>query len=452
MLILVSGLILSGLWAAEPNLSYNQAKELLLQNNYEYKAAQADLEAARWSKNAAMGSFLPNLSLSGTLLYMDPAQTVTAGASQIQLNNDFRSMTLSLSQPVFTGGKLWQAYKMAGVGVEMTQLALKSKELSLLSELESAYLGVLQSMDLLEMTRLDYQSAELNLEIAAVKRDAGLISSGEYLRFESNKASKEVSLLQAESAFSLAQISLKNLLGIDYLPVPEGFGDASEDPELALLIGFDAQATKAMAQRAMLEAISYNPALKIAGRGVELSRRAYQLSKGSFLPTVMITGSSQYSENGIDRWDFEAQNQIMLNVSVPILPQYTNYSSMRKAYFDLQKSRLEESSAHDGIITGLEASVLGLVSSAKQVRASSLALDYAEQTYEQMLQRYRLDMLSSAELLDLELMLSAARMSYTNSIYNYYKARASLKQMMGDYSTERFVQLINVDFSKEMGD
>lgn len=440
MLMLI---VVVGLGAREAaNLSYDQARELAKQGNSDYQAKQSALEAAKWQKNVALSSFLPNLSLTGTLLYMDPAQSVQAGANTIELNNDFRTIGLSLSQPLFTGGKLWQAYKMAEIGVEMAELALKNQELSLMAELETSYLAVLQTMSLLDMAELDYQSAERNLEIALLKKDAGIISNADYLRFESNKASKEVSLLQAQSAYSLSQMKLKNLLGIEYYPVPQEIAD-QDDAQMQMISGFDTAKTRLLSNLARQRSQQDNIALRLTDSGLELSRRAYEISKGSFLPTVMLTGSRKYEENGIDRWDFNASNQIMLNVSLPLLPQLDNYATMRKSYFDLQQKKSEAETARDGIDTALEAAVLNLVSSAKQVGASKLALSYTEQTYEQLQQRYRMNMISSGELLDVELMLSAARVSYTGSLYNYYKARAALKQLLGMSTMDEYNDLIS---------
>ena len=79
----------------------------------------------------------------------------------------------------------------------------------------------------------------------------------------------------------------------------------------------------------------------------------------------------------------------------------------------------------------IEAAVLNLVSSAQQVKASRLALDYTLQSYEQLQERFRMNLISSTELLDAELMLSSARLAYTNAHYAYLKNRLALMQGIG---------------------
>jgi len=430
LIITLLGCLILGAETAEQTLSLTDARSIALQNNSDYQAQLQAVESAKWAKTQALSSFLPSLSLSAAYLYMDPAQTVTTGAGSITLNHDFRTFGLSLSQPIFLGGKIWQGYQIAKISFEMAELSLQNQKLTLLAEVDNRYLALLQTKSLLEMTEIDYQSARKNLEIAQLKFDSSLISKADYLKFQSRQASKEVSLLQAQAAMQLAQLNLRNYLGIEYMPLPEALEGIDDDPGMLLLDGFDKFKTQEFTTRALARAESGSIPLHLTQRGVELSKRAYQISKGSFLPTLMLTGSRQYEENGIDRWDFTPSNQIMLTASLPILPQLGNYAAMRKSRAEYQKTVLSAETASQGIKLGTEASVLNLVNSAKQVRAAKLALDYTQQSYEQLQQRYVMNMISSTELLDAELMLSAARTSYTNSIYSYLKARAALMQAL----------------------
>jgi len=429
MTALLLVLALSSLTAAE-TLSLEEARQLALQNNNEYQAQVKSVEAAKWSKSQALSSFLPSLSLSGTWLYMDPAATYQAGAQTVELNNDMRTISLSLSQPLFTGGKIWQAYQMSKISLEMAELGMQNQRLTLLAEVDNRYLALLQTKALVELSQLDEQSAARNLEIAQLKFDSSLISKGELLKFQSRLASKEVSLLQAESALQLAQLNLRNYLGLDYLPVPEAIADPENDPELALLDKYDVAQTNLLIREAIRRGKSSSVALQISERTVDLSKRAYSISKGSFLPSVILTGSRKYEENGIDRWEFTPSNQLMLNVSIPLLPQLGNYAALRKSRAEYERAILTSESATDGIQLGTEAAVLNLVNAAKQVRAAKLALDYTRQSYEQLQQRYILNMISSTELLDAELMLSSASLAHSNSVYNYLKARAALMQLL----------------------
>lgn len=412
-------------------LSLEQARQIALENNPDYQAKLAALNSAKWSKNSALSSFLPSLSLSGTYLYMDPATVVTTGTGPITLNKDYRTIGLSLSQPLFVGGKLWQAYQMAKIAEEMAATALNAQKLTLTTEVDNRYLAVLQTQTLLEISRIDRESAARNQEIAKLKYDNGLLSSADYLKFQSRLASKEVALLQSESAYQLAQLSLRNYLGLNYLPEVQDIPDPANEATLTLLDGYDKASVSVLSDKIKETSLVNSPTLKLTGKSVELSKRTVNISKGAFLPSLILTGSRQYKENGIDRWDFSPSDQLMITASIPILPQLGNYANLRKTQYDYQKALLEAQTAEDGILLGAEAAVLNLVSAAKQVSAAKLAQTYTEQSYEQLQERFRMNLISSTELLDADLMLSSARMAYTNSVYAYHKAKASLLQISG---------------------
>ncbi|MBW6514429.1 MAG: TolC family protein [Candidatus Syntrophosphaera sp.] len=429
-------------------LSLEQAHELALHNNAAYQAKLAELEAAKWGKTSALSNFLPSLSLDGTLLYMDPAASYQAGGTTLKLNNDIRSFGLSLSQPLFLGGKIWQGYQMSRIALDMAQTGLEAQRLALFSEVDNLYLAVLQTQELLAISELDKRSAELNLQIARLKYDSGLLANADYLRFQSQLASKEVTLLQAQTALQLSQLSLRNYLGISYLPSVEDFDPIESDQSLQVLEDYDNADAAALTALALERGKAASTSLRLLDSSVELSRRAHMISKGSFLPTLMLIGSRKYEENGLDRYEFEASNQILLTASVPILPQLGNYADMKKAGFALKKARLEAITATDGILLATEASVLNLVSAAKQVRAARLSLDYSQQSYEQLQERFRLNLISAKDLLDAELMLSAARIAHSNAIYNYHKARISLMQSLGFTDAQELDSMILIGANK----
>lgn len=412
-------------------LTLEEARELALKNNGGYQAKLAEVEAARWSTKAALSNFLPSLSLDGTWLYMDPAQTVVAGGMPITLNHDIRSFSFSLSQPLFLGGRIWQGYQISKLSQNITEMGLENQKLATLTEVNNLYLTLLQAQDLQKIADMDRQSAELNMQIAQLKYDNGLLSTADYLRFKSQLASKDVTQLQSRTALQLSQLNLRNFLELDYSPLARELPDGENDPVLLALDAYITESTRQLTQAALTEGRSNSSSLRILDSSVELTRRSYELSKGSFLPSLMLIGSSEFSENGIDRYEFENSNQIILNASVPLLPQLGNYANLQKARFNLRKAQLEAKTATDGILLGTEAAVLNLVSAAKQVRATNLALEYTRQSFEQLQQRFRMDLISSKDLLDAELMLSAARLSHANAIYNYHKARVSLMQVLG---------------------
>lgn len=427
MVILLIGSNLSAVVVR--TISLEAAKALALEQNLEYQSAQSALDAAKWNKTNALSAFLPNLSLGGTLLYMDPAPSVPMGGQTQSMNKDQRSISLSLSQPLFMGGKLYQSYKMASVSTEMAELSLRTQKLELITEVEAKYYAVLQVQDALEIASTEHEQAVQNLELADMKLENGLLSRADHLRFQASVANTDIAVLQAQTAYDLALRDFANYLGATEILQPEAI--EMDEAEILPFAELNKDGIKAFSNRAIALANRENQTLQILDKGVEISQRAHKIAKGSFLPTLTLAGSRKYEENGIDRYEFDASNQIMLNLSVPLLPQVGNYAASREAYYEAQKTAMEARSASDAIQLGIDAAAINLISTARQVKTAKLSLEITEDIYAQLSERFRLNMLSTLELMDAELMLSAARMAYTNAYYSFYKARLSLLSLMG---------------------
>jgi outer membrane protein TolC len=415
-------------------ISLQAAKDMALQQNQNFQGEKAALEAAKWNKTSAMSSFLPSLSLAGTLLYMDPARTIPAGGQNVTLNKDQRSLALSLSQPLFMGGRLYQSYKIASASAQMASLSLEMEELQLKAEVETKYYAVLQLMDILEIATREHEQAVQNMAVADLKLETGILSRADHLRFQASLANKDIALLQAETAYDLALRGFMNFLGADEPLLPEAI--ELDETEIQRLTKLDKQEIKSFTDRVYHLAQKQNQSLKILDKGVEISQRGQKIANASFWPSLTLVGSRTYAENGLDRYEFEAANQIMLNLSVPLLPQLGNYANSRKAYYQAQQTAFNAESAKDGIDLGLEAAAINLINSARAVQNAQLSLNITEEMYAQISERFRVNMISTLELMDAELMVSASRMAHARAYYDFLKARLNLLSLMGSQDEE----------------
>ncbi|MDD2423593.1 MAG: TolC family protein [Candidatus Cloacimonetes bacterium] len=434
-IVIIALLFMLNLSAQEARpISLQAAKDMALQQNQNFQGEKAALEAAKWNKTSAMSSFLPSLSLAGTLLYMDPARTIPAGGQNVTLNKDQRSLALSLSQPLFMGGRLYQSYKIASASAQMASLSLEMEELQLKAEVETKYYAVLQLMDILEIATREHEQAVQNMAVADLKLETGILSRADHLRFQASLANKDIALLQAETAYDLALRGFMNFLGADEPLLPEAI--ELDETEIQRLTKLDKQEIKSFTDRVYNLAQKQNQSLKILDKGVEISQRGQKIANASFWPSLTLVGSRTYAENGLDRYEFEAANQIMLNLSVPLLPQLGNYANSRKAYYQAQQTAFNAESAKDGIDLGLEAAAINLINSARAVQNAQLSLNITEEMYAQISERFRVNMISTLELMDAELMVSASRMAHARAYYDFLKARLNLLSLMGSQDEE----------------
>ena len=189
------------------SLNLQQARELALQNNPELLAQEQATKSSKAGYWKSLLGLIPSADLNGNYTMYDEA-------TQVGLNSveDFKSYGFTISQPIFNGGSIWLGSRLSSDAYKISRQTLKNSRLSTLAEVESKYFSVLENSALLEIARRSLENAEINLEKAQIKFDSGNLSRADLLNLQSEKAAKEVSLLQMETLYRISQIDLANFL------------------------------------------------------------------------------------------------------------------------------------------------------------------------------------------------------------------------------------------------
>ncbi|MBW6516638.1 MAG: TolC family protein [Candidatus Cloacimonetes bacterium] len=437
-IILILIIILGGLLSlnAEQIVSLHEARELLLNNNPEYLAKESALKAAEWDMHQALTSLFPSARLQGGYNYLDPKPF--AGAQE----NYSISYGINVSQPVFMGGKLWLAYRMKSDAVKIAKADLSYTRLSLLGSLETAYYNYLLSKELYVISQNALDIAERNLETARTRMDTGTLSRAEFLQFQTEVAAKEVALIQAENNRQLSLRQLRNLIKVDIsdvLPV-----DLQLYEELINyyqnLKGDEIEAVK---EKLILYGEENNPLLIMTRAGQDISRKAVTLAKGNFLPTVNLSASRNWSDNFRGEYEFDSSTTYLLSLSLPIFPLFDNYSGYRKSYHAYRRTEREVETTEDSIKLAIEAALYTGIASARTISSAELALQYAQETYNMMEERFRNGLISSIDLISIELLLTTSNLNAVQSRYDFLKNRTNLMNLLNLEDDGSLIDIMN---------
>lgn len=184
---------------------------------------------------------------------------------------------ITVTQPVFMGGAIVAANKMADINEEMAANALEAKQQTTLFNIDHAYWQVV-SLHHKKVLAESYVGLVRKL-IGDVQKmiDKGVATKGDGLSVGVRVNEAEIALMEAEDGLALSKMLLCQLCG---LPVDEEIVLADENSEslpTALSVP-DAQ--------------NYDnrPELKLLQNTVDLSRQTTNVLKASNLPQVLLTG------------------------------------------------------------------------------------------------------------------------------------------------------------------
>lgn len=203
------------------DLSFEQAYELMLENNNSLKAYNELINKQKYEKRAALGEFAPKIMMNATYLHFSDDWTLTSTGSvmgfsfsantMIQDRNLF-TMGGAAVWNIFTGGKLLSNHAAARAKLEAADNKYREIKDNLTVELVKRYYGLRLARDVVQVRQQVYEGMEKHLHDAKLLEKEGMISKSERLHaevaFSDAKRDYKASLRDA----NIAQEGLKTLI------------------------------------------------------------------------------------------------------------------------------------------------------------------------------------------------------------------------------------------------
>jgi len=408
-------------------MTLQQAKEVVLVRNAEYQSQLNAYYASKWGTYNSGSKLLPSASLNGSYMYQDPAPE----AGTTTLSKDSKSLSIHVSQPLFVGGKIWLGYQISRDSQKMTALSLDNKRLSTYSELEIKYFAALQAKESVTIAEKSLQSAKITEAIAQTKFESGNLSRADYLRLQTQTANQEIALLQARNGYDISIRDLTNFLHNKEIVEPVMIDYSQYETLITKLTNLSGDQLSSTQRKAIEKGSKNNMGLAAAAITKAISKKTLRMTEGDFLPSLNLTYQHSWDESRYDSGDYSKSGTLMLVASMPIFPIVDNYSGFKKAQYDYRRVLNDYQVTDDGIRLGIESNSITLVSSARQVLASRKALSVAEQTHEQMLERYRNNLVSASDMLDADILLQSSQLAKTSAEFSFVKTLSSFQQQLG---------------------
>ena len=336
---------------------------------------------------------IPPMTLS-----VDLANTVTAG--------------VSVTQPVFMGGKIISGYRMAALGTEMARLNSELKAEEVTVSVDEAYWLYVKTCKLLETAEsLDSTVSEV-YRFVEDAIDVGMATSTDLVKVEVQRNNAALALAKARNGKRLSMMNLCHILGLPLTTEIEvdqsGFSlDSTAVPES---IALDRDSVENRADYRLL-----------AGQA-ELKRHNVDFVRSDFLPQLGVMASYGYSY-GLKLMGETLLNQagftVMATLKVPIFAWGEGYLKIKSAKkeYEMARSELERLS---GMMELERAKNSYAVSEAAlQVRLAESSLKSAETNLKVCRDQYELGMETLVNVLEAQTQWSKCSSDYIEALADY---------------------------------
>lgn len=352
-LILIGFCLLGSMVKAQVvELDLEKCRKMALESSQKIQVAEQQGMKAGYDKKSYRANFLPKLSATGLYAYVRkkmnydikggylPVYDQTDIGKEMPLNSLYMpagkpvlgedglpvfkqyafmpdinlalgiqnayTLGLTLEQPVYMGGKVRSAYRMASIGKEMAELNVIYSRSEVIAETDQAYW---QYVRVKEQVKAAAKYFEVVNALVRNLKDAcqtGMASQNDLLKAQVKQNEAELMVQKASNGQALAGMNLCRIIGIDLNSVLEVNDSLAEDITPGLWEDGDN--------------VSGRPEYHILDKQVELKEKEVALTRAGFLPQLGVMATYGYGDgiklNG--KSDPVASFAAMASLKVPI--------------------------------------------------------------------------------------------------------------------------------------
>lgn len=377
-------------------LSMEQCRDMALTASEELKQADNSLRQAELDDKIAATARLPKIEGSATGAYVLPDIEMTG--MELAMRGTYMA-GLTLTQPIYTGGKISAGRQMARLGRKIADQQLRMTRMDVLVDADNAYwsyIAVRRKVRMLESysTQMDTIYKQTSSAVAA-----GMAIENDLLRIEAKRTEIEYQLQRARNGADLCRMALCNVIGAPL--------DTAIEPTDTT---FNIESPTAMSLD-----IARRPEVGLLEKQIDVNMQRIRDARSEMLPTVGLSaGYSYYGNiklkgfadmgNGTTvPYTQEFRDGIgiaMLAVKIPIFHWGESRKKLHKARYELDNSQLELQRNMRLMSIEAQQAVQNVEDGYRMIHTAESGLRQAEENLRVMRNRYAAAMSPLTDLLD----------------------------------------------------
>lgn len=385
---------------------------------------------AEWKKKATYDDFLPRLNMDYYYTYIDDAYNINAdfiGIDEVSVSvhNNYK-MSLHVDQPLFTGYRLMETYRLADLGLKV---AVADEQLA---TLEITFQTIRAYYNFLMMQKFQRVADDAVTQLTSHLNDSEQFYKNEIIPLNDLLESK-VHLANAKQdaniAASRTRVTRMALATIIKEPLGQVF-NVKDSPDTAGITN--------SAEALTAQALEMRPELQQANYNLEAAKKQITLAKSNYFPTVFL--SAAHNRYGGDAWvdgnglsDLQDPDETMVGV----------YASWELFAWGQTKHRVsqaaaasrEASQALTAVMDEIKLEVHDNLSNARtsydNIATAQTAVEQARENLRMNELRYKNQISTTTNVLDARTLLTQTETKYYQAIYDYNIQLAGLSRAVG---------------------
>lgn len=385
-------------------ITVQQATEMALKNNKNIKMQMLEVERSQINVDKAWKN-----------AYFNVAYNASAGKyfKDIAGTDQAYSHSVTLSQPLYTGGSIKTGIEIGKSSLELAELTLDKTKKDVILNTVQAYINVYDAQNTLDVYKISKSALDTNYKEQKAKYDLRMVTKPELLESERSLKSMEANIISQQATVEINKETLGNLIGLN-------------GSEIEIVpFGVNEKFTKLVNLKEDLEKLkTSNTEYQIALKNKKIAKENIDLEKADLKPTIAgtVTYGTLTSQDKIsDLVKTKNYNgSVGVNLSWTVFDWGAKKLDVKYAEKGYEVANISAEQTLDDLKVNLKNVYYQIQSLEKSLEALETAVEAAEETYKLETVRYNNRLITLNDLLVAESNLRQARTNYLSSRLNYY--------------------------------
>ena len=374
-------------------ITLKEAVELSIRNSKQLKISGARVEEASAALKEAQEKRLPDAKASGAYMWLSSANvnlkssSSTNGSGSPKVSQALYGI-VNASLPIYTGGRIRYGIESSRFLAEAAKLDAETDRDAVVMNTVEAYVNLYKAKAAVDLVNENLGQARQRVKELTSLEKNGVLARNDLLKAELQASNTELSLLEVENNWQLANINMNLMLGLPDKTVLQP--DSSMINEVISLQPLETYVQSAEKNRKELESV---------GLKTQAAQSGVKATKGELYPSLALTG-------GYVAADIPKVLTITNAVNIGVGFSY-NIGSLWKTKSKLQgaEARVKQLTAtrellSDQVRLEVNRAYLNWLNSQKKIEVYQKAVEQASENYRIIKNKYNNSLATTTELLD----------------------------------------------------
>ena len=401
---------------AQQSTLLEKYRTMALDYNHDLKAAEKNIAASMEVEKSARADLKPKLSGAASFQYTGNPMELTLDipsiglSKQVEGKNSKSGGSLSILQPVYTGGRVLESIRMAQHQQALVGNQAKALNDAVCYQTDIQYWSAVARQEIVDVAEDFRNSIAALVKTIKERVEVGLVDPQDLLMAEVKLNEAEYQLLQAQSNFETGRMALNSMIGVR-LEQPTEL-----DAQIPIVVVSDSL---------WLSTGMGRPEIQMAYDKIRIAESTKKLNDSQFNPLSYVGVEGSYSSPGYNfKKDLDPNYAVYAKVSVPIFEWGKRRSEKRVSSFRIGMAEDNLNKVVDRVELEVSVARKALSQAIERVRLSESSLAKAEENEAKAVERYNEGKVSVVEVID-------AQTYRQTSQVNYVQAKAAAQ---GHYS------------------